>query len=178
MKLISLQLLVFPLFPYLSFCLNFHLVAHQSSVYECKESVFKNGFLQDFRGEPVVKTPHFQFRGCGFDPWSGNSDPSCCMAWQKKKKKKFFLMASSTFYHPCESDNTQSWEEEIIAATDRLSAEESCLEAWAWYPINMVLQERWTNMAYRNPLYIESWAPKLASKEKRVLLLDKYLLPW
>ena len=112
--------------------------------------------------------------GVGSIPGQGTRIPHA--AWHGKKKK-IFLMASSTFYHPCESDNTQSWEEEIIAATDRLSAEESCLEAWAWYPINMVLQGRWTNMASRNPLYIESWAPKLASKEKRVLLLDKYLLP-
>ena len=41
-----------------------------------------------------------------------------------KKKKFLFLMASSTFYHPCELDNIQSWEE-IIVVTDRLSAEES-----------------------------------------------------
>ena len=26
----------------------------------------------DFPGDPVVKTPHFQCRGCRFNPWSGN----------------------------------------------------------------------------------------------------------
>ena len=28
--------------------------------------------IGDFPGGPVVKTPHFQCRGPGFDPWSGN----------------------------------------------------------------------------------------------------------
>ena len=27
---------------------------------------------RDFPGGPVVKTPHFQCRGCEFDPWSEN----------------------------------------------------------------------------------------------------------
>ena len=27
---------------------------------------------RDFPGGPVVKTPHSQCRGPGFDPWSGN----------------------------------------------------------------------------------------------------------
>ena len=26
----------------------------------------------DFPGGPVVKTPHFQSKGHGFNPWSGN----------------------------------------------------------------------------------------------------------
>ena len=40
------------------------------------------GFLEG----PTVKTPCFQCRGCWFDPWSGNQDPTCCPRWQKKKK--------------------------------------------------------------------------------------------
>ena len=28
--------------------------------------------VRDFPGGPVVKTLHFQCRGHGFDPWSGN----------------------------------------------------------------------------------------------------------
>ena len=32
----------------------------------------KNYYNWDFPGSPVVKTPCFQCRGCGFDPWSGN----------------------------------------------------------------------------------------------------------
>ena len=36
---------------------------------------------QDFPGSPAVKTPRFQCRGRGFDPWSGNS-------WRELKKKK------------------------------------------------------------------------------------------
>ena len=26
----------------------------------------------DFPGSPVTKTPSFQCKACGFDPWSGN----------------------------------------------------------------------------------------------------------
>ena len=41
-----------------------------------------------------------QCRGCGFDPWLGNEDPTCHMVWpkgkeklreKKKKKDKSFL---------------------------------------------------------------------------------------
>ena len=32
---------------------------------------------------PVVKTPCFLPRGWGFDPWSGNWDPTCWVAWSK-----------------------------------------------------------------------------------------------
>ena len=32
----------------------------------------QDGSLGDFPGRPVVKTPHFHCRGCGFNPWSGN----------------------------------------------------------------------------------------------------------
>ena len=28
--------------------------------------------VEDFPGGPVAKTPHFQSREPGFDPWSGN----------------------------------------------------------------------------------------------------------
>ena len=41
---------------------------------------------RDCPGSPVVKNPHFQCRGHGFNPWSGNQDPICCMVWPKKKK--------------------------------------------------------------------------------------------
>ena len=27
---------------------------------------------EDFPGDPVAKTPHFQYRGPGFELWSGN----------------------------------------------------------------------------------------------------------
>ena len=42
---------------------------------------------RDFPGGPVAKTLGFHCRGPRFDPWSGNSDPACCMAQQGKKKK-------------------------------------------------------------------------------------------
>ena len=29
-------------------------------------------YFQNFPGSPVVKTPSFQYRRCGFNPWSGN----------------------------------------------------------------------------------------------------------
>ena len=34
--------------------------------------LLKINYLWDFPGGPVVKTPRFHCRGCGFDPWSGN----------------------------------------------------------------------------------------------------------
>lgn len=33
-------------------------------------------------GDPVVKTPHFQCKGCRFDPWC-KLDPTCCLVWPK-----------------------------------------------------------------------------------------------
>ena len=42
----------------------------------------------NFPGGPVVKSPVFQCRGCGFNPWSGNSDPTCHVVWIKNKKRK------------------------------------------------------------------------------------------
>ena len=39
---------------------------------------------RDFPDSPVVKAPHVHCRGHGFDPWLGNSQPSCCMRQQKK----------------------------------------------------------------------------------------------
>ena len=34
------------------------------------------------------KTPHFQYRGHRFNPWSGNSDPICLAVWPKDTKTK------------------------------------------------------------------------------------------
>ena len=34
--------------------------------------VLKNDLTGDFPGGPVAKTPHYQCRGPGFHPWSGN----------------------------------------------------------------------------------------------------------
>ena len=34
--------------------------------------VIKNGFPGDFLGGPVAKTLYSQYRGPGFNPWSGN----------------------------------------------------------------------------------------------------------
>ena len=44
---------------------------------------------RDFPGGLVVKTPCFQCRGCRFDSWSGNKDPTCCTP-QPEDLKKFF----------------------------------------------------------------------------------------
>ena len=43
------------------------------------QSVNKIGMtLGDFPGGPVVKIPHSQCRGPGFDPWSGSWEFACC----------------------------------------------------------------------------------------------------
>ena len=47
----------------------------------------------------MVKGLCFQLRGYGFDPWSGNRDPTCLVVWPPKKignltvnwEKKFSL---------------------------------------------------------------------------------------
>ena len=36
----------------------------------------------------LSKTPHFYYRGHGFDLWSGNQDPTCHTTRPKKKKKQ------------------------------------------------------------------------------------------
>ena len=51
-----------------------------------KKEKIKN--VWDFRGGPVVKTPRFQCRGCGFNPWLGNKIPTHHGVRSKKKKKK------------------------------------------------------------------------------------------
>ena len=56
-----------------------------------KKSIFF--FLKrDFSGGPVIKTPCFQCRGPGFDPWSGKYIPHAqvrvYVPQPKKKKKK------------------------------------------------------------------------------------------
>ena len=47
---------------------------------------FKKLKIRDFLDGPIVKTPHFQCRGCGFNSL-GNQDPTCCV-WHGQKKKK------------------------------------------------------------------------------------------
>ena len=44
----------------------------KSSMFAFIYFAFKTIYKLDFPGSPVVKTPCFQYRGCRFDPWSGN----------------------------------------------------------------------------------------------------------
>ena len=44
--------------------------------------------IKDFSGGPVVNTPSFQRRGQRFNPWSGNQNLMCHMAWTKNKNYK------------------------------------------------------------------------------------------
>ena len=48
----------------------------------------KKVHISDFLGCPVVKTMGFQCKGCRFDSWSGNKDPTGYAAKKKKKKEK------------------------------------------------------------------------------------------
>ena len=48
----------------------------------------------DCLGSLVAKTMHFHCKRCGFNPWSGSQDPTCCAVWPKIKrdtKRKPFL---------------------------------------------------------------------------------------
>ena len=49
------------------------------------------GVEGEFPGGPEVRTPCFQCRGHGFDPWYGISDPANREGWPKKKKKLVVL---------------------------------------------------------------------------------------
>ena len=42
----------------------------------------------DFPGGPVVKAPCSRRRERGFDPWSGNLDPTCQVVWQQQQQKE------------------------------------------------------------------------------------------
>ena len=44
--------------------------------------------MSDFPGVgPVVKIPHFYYRGCGFDPWSKKIHMLCPVAEKKKGRR-------------------------------------------------------------------------------------------
>ena len=45
----------------------------------------------------MVKTPCFQCRGHGFNPWSGNLGPTGYVVWQKKKKISFISKTNHDF---------------------------------------------------------------------------------
>ena len=45
----------------------------------------KKNFENTIRGTSMAKIPSFQCKRWGFDPWSGNEDPTCHAAWPKKK---------------------------------------------------------------------------------------------
>ena len=48
-------------------------------------SMAKKKINQDFPGGPVFKTPCFQHRGHGFNPWLEDKDPTCHRVQPKKK---------------------------------------------------------------------------------------------
>ena len=54
------------------------------------ESVMPSSHLMspkgDFPGAPVVNAPYCQCRWCRLDPWLGNCDPTCHVAWSNDKK--------------------------------------------------------------------------------------------
>ena len=41
--------------------------------------------MRDFPGGPVIKTPHFQCRGCGFNPGQGPKVPRA--VWHRQEIK-------------------------------------------------------------------------------------------
>ena len=54
-------------------------------------------FLQDITGGPGVKTLRFQGRGHGFNPRSGDQDPTCHMALPKKRKRNTSFLSSPKY---------------------------------------------------------------------------------
>ena len=59
--------------------------------------------------QSVVKTPCFHCQECRFNPWSGNSDPTCHAAGPKKKKKlsvPFFSLGPERTIRTLDLDET------------------------------------------------------------------------
>ena len=58
------------------------LIGRMYSVIACSVKMY---YLWKFPGSLVIETPHFQCRGHGFDPWSGELGSHMLhgMAWQK-----------------------------------------------------------------------------------------------
>ena len=59
-----------------------------------EQDLRKTAFPWDFPGGPVVKTLCCHCRGCGFDPCSGNQDPTCHVA----QNKNHHSLPSLSFY--------------------------------------------------------------------------------
>ena len=53
-------------------------------IFKKKKKTEEKGW--DFSGDPVIGALCFYYRGDGFNPWSGNWDPTCFKVWPKKKK--------------------------------------------------------------------------------------------
>ena len=63
------------------------MLINEESLY--LQTVFQNKNLKrDFPGSPVVKTSSLHCRRHGFDPWSGNKNPTCHKAREKKKERE------------------------------------------------------------------------------------------
>ena len=63
-------------------------------------SVSKNCGHWEFSGCPVVRTPHFHCPGPGFNPWSGNQDPTS-MAENKTKRNICFIQMANRHMKIC-----------------------------------------------------------------------------
>ena len=70
---------------------------------------------RDNLGSPVVKTPSFQCRGCGFNPWLEDKDPTCCKAWPEKKKSclQVVPLAPSPLFSWCVLTDTYVWSHQL-----------------------------------------------------------------
>ena len=77
-------------------------LAKQGSGPQTLPCLSKDGWFGDFPDGLVVKTLCFCCRGCGFDPWSDNWGPACCVVQPKKKKLLVWPFESySCFWRIC-----------------------------------------------------------------------------
>ena len=60
-----------------------------------------------------VKTSQSQCRGHGLDPWLGNYDPTCHMAWPKRKKERKVPACLDFSVEQRETDNKQKYIESV-----------------------------------------------------------------
>ena len=70
-----------------SFCLSIHQLM---GIWVVSSFWLLRIILGNFSGGPVIKSLVFHCRGCEFDPWLGNKDPTGCLA--KKEQGRTVLL--------------------------------------------------------------------------------------
>ena len=92
----------------------------------------------DFTDGSVGQTLHFHCRGCQFDSWSGDSDPTCCMECPPKIYKNKTRKSSSIHLKGVQRDNRE-WKTVFkeIKGSDFLKTPKSCKTSDSRSPVSL-----------------------------------------